>query len=112
MPTLQPTVIAIYPVIAERADDFEDFVRAVVVPAQREHSPEQNGRYEVLRTTEEEDGTVIFALIFRGGDPSDWLLMPLLEQALGAEGAQRALANLSGMMKREHQVWNLTPVHL
>lgn len=112
MTPLQPTLIAINPVIAERADDFEDWLRTVVVPAVREHRPEQQGRWEVLRATEQEDGTVIFAFIFRGGDASEWSLEPLLNQALGAEGAQRAMANMSGMMKREQYGWILSPVDL
>lgn len=112
MPALQPTLIAINPVIAGRADDFSNWLRSVVVPAVREHRPEQDGRWEVLRASEEEDGTVIFAFIFHGGDASDWSLMPLLEQALGAEGAQRAMADMSRMMQREQYGWTLTPVHL
>jgi hypothetical protein len=112
MTPLQPTLIAINPVIAERADDFEGWLRTVVVPAVREHRPEQQGRWEVLRATEQEDGTVIFAFIFRGGDASEWRLEPLLNQALGAEGAQRAMANMSGMMKREQYGWILSPVDL
>jgi hypothetical protein len=40
---------------------------------------------------------VIFTFIFRGGDPTDWHLEPLLDQALGSEGAQRAMASLSAM---------------
>ena len=112
MTPFQPTLIAINPVIAERADDFEGWLRTVVVPAAREHRPEQLGRWEVLRATEQEDGTVIFAFIFRGGDVSEWSLEPLLNQALGAEGAQRAMANMSGMMKREQYGWILSPVDL
>jgi hypothetical protein len=106
-------MIAITPVDAERADDFEDWIRNVVVPAEREHVPEKEGRsWELLRATEQQDSTVIFAFIFRGGDASEWDLEPLLEKALGAEGAQRALANLSGMMKSEQTVWNFAPVRL
>jgi hypothetical protein len=112
MQTLQPTLVAINPVIAERADDFENWLRTIVVPAVREHRPELEGRWEVLRATDEEDGTVIFTFIFRGGDASDWSLEPLLDQALGEEGAQRAMANMSGMMRREQYGWILAPVHL
>ena len=107
-----PTLVAINPVIAARADEFEDWLRTIVVPAVREHRRELEGRWEVLRAAEEEDRTVIFTFIFRGGDPSDWHLEPLLNQALGAEGAQRAMANMSGMMKREQYGWILAPVHL
>jgi hypothetical protein len=44
-----PTLVAINQVIAERADDFEDWLRTIVVPAVREHRPELEGRWEVLR---------------------------------------------------------------
>jgi hypothetical protein len=107
-----PTLIAINPVIAERAGDFEDWLRTIVVPAVREHRPELQGRWEVLRATEEEDGTVIFTFILRGGDASDWNLEPLLDQALGAEGAHRAMASMSGMMKHEQYGWIMAPVQL
>jgi hypothetical protein len=107
-----PTLIAINPVLAERADDFEEWLRTIVVPAVREYRPELEGRWEVLRATEGEGGTVIFTFILRDGDASDWYLEPLLDQALGGEGAQRAMASLSGMMKREQSGWIMTPVQL
>jgi hypothetical protein len=113
MPTTQPTLVAINPVIAERVDDFEDWLRTIVVPAVREYRPELEGLWEVLRATNEAGrGTVIFKFIFRGGDPSDWYLEPSLDRALGAEGAQRAMADMSGMMKREQYGWILAPIHL
>jgi hypothetical protein len=107
-----PTLIAINPVLAERADDFEEWLRTIVVPAVREYRPELEGRWEVLRATGEEGGTVIFTFILRGGDASDWYLEPLLDQALGGEDAQRAMASMNGMMKREQSGWIMTPVQL
>jgi hypothetical protein len=88
-------------------------LRTIVVPAVREYRPELEGLWEVLRATNEAGrGTVIFTFIFRGGDPSDWYLEPSLDRALGAEGAQRAMADMSGMMKREQYGWILAPIHL
>jgi prophage antirepressor-like protein len=112
MPSVQPTLIAINAVIAERADDFEDWLRTIVVPAVRKHRPELQGRWEVLRATEQEDGTATFVFIFHGGDASEWSLEALLTQALGAEGSQRAMADMTGMMKREQYGWTLAPVQL
>lgn len=100
MPPVQPTLIAINAVIAERADDFEDWLRIVVVPAVREHRPELQGRWEALRATGQENGTVTFVFIFHGGDASQWNLEALPNQALGVEGAQRVMTDMSGMMKR------------
>jgi hypothetical protein len=113
MGSLQPTIIALTPVHAERADDFEDWIRSVVVPADRKLAPEREGRsWELLRAAEDQDGIVNFAFIFRGGDLLDWDLGPLLEQALGAEEAERALANLLGMVKGEQTIWTLSSVQL
>ena len=44
--------------------------------------------------------------------PSEWELEPLLVQALGADGAQRAMADLSAMMTGPQYGWILNPVHL
>lgn len=113
MGPLQPTIIAFTPVNAERADDFEDWIRTVVVPADRKYASPVEGRsWELLRATEDQDGTVTFAFIFRGGDIPDWDLGPLLEKALGAEGAQGALTNLSGMMTGEQTIWTFGSVPL
>ena len=48
----------------------------------------------------------------RGGFSETADLGPLLDQALGAEGAQRALAHLGGMMRREQYGWILTPAEM
>jgi len=109
---LQPTLIAINPVLADHADGFEDWLRTIAVPASRKYRPDQEGRWEILRAAEQEDGTVVFAFIFRGGDPAEWNLEELLDQALGREGAQRALADLHRMLKREQTSWFFTPVKL
>lgn len=112
MRTLQPTLIVINPVIAERADDFEGWLRTIVAPAVREHRPEQDGCWEALRAVDPEDDAVIFTFLFYGGGPSEWQLEPLLNQALGVEGAQRAMGDMSAMMKGEQYGWTLAPVHL
>ncbi len=90
--------IFLNPVRADRVDDFESWLRIDVVPAVRRFRPEINGRWEVLRSTEERDGTVVVAFVVRGGEESDWDLQPLLEQALGSEGAERSLEAMSEML--------------
>jgi hypothetical protein len=105
-------MIAVTSVLAERADDFEDWFRTIAVPAVREHRPEQQGRWELLRAAEQEDDTVTFVFVFHGGDFSEWQLEPILNQALGEEGGQRAMADLIAMMKREQYGWTLAPVQL
>ena len=112
MPKPKPSMIAINPVMADRADDFEDWLRTVLVPATRDHRPELLDRWEVLRAAKEEDGQVIFTFLFYGGEAAEWQMEPILAQALGAEGARRAMENMLAMMKGPQYGWELTPVDL
>jgi len=105
-------MIAINPVLADRADDFEDWLRTVVAPAANERRPESRGRWRVLRATEADDGVVVFAFVFEGGQPEDWELEPILVEALGREGASDALATADGMLKSDQQGWAFTKVSL
>ena len=106
------TLIAVNRVRAQRADSFEDWLRAVVVPAAEEHQPHLAGRWHVLRGTETEDGVVVFAFLFDGGTDDDWELRPLLEKAHGPQGADRELAEMREMLAQDQEGWWFTPVRL
>jgi hypothetical protein len=112
VPKTRPSMIAINPVIAERAGDFENWLRTVLVPATRDHRPELLDRWEVLRATKPADGLVIFTFLFYAGEAADWQIEPILAQALGPEDARRALADMSAMMKGPQYGWELTPIDL
>ena len=112
MPDHQPTLLVINPVLAERADDFEGWLRSVVHPAMLEHQPELVGRFRVLRAGEAEDGVVPFAFLFDGGEPTDWELQPLLVRALGGDAAAEALAEMTRMLRGEQYGWPVAPVPL
>ena len=112
MPSPDRTCIALNPVRAERADDFEAWLRSVVVPAARDHQPELQGRWRVLRGAEVEDGVVVFAFLFDGGTDEDWELRPLLEKALGPEGADRALTEMDEMLRGDQFGWWFSDVRL
>lgn len=107
------TLIAINPVLADRADEFEEWLRSVVAPAMRIQRPDLDGRWRVLRATEADDGTVVFAFVCEGGTPDDWDLRPYLETALGPAEADRALEHFAGMLQQQEQEsWFFTPVAL
>jgi hypothetical protein len=108
----QTTLLAINPVLEERADDFEEWLRTVVVPAMRTHQPELVDNVTVLRATEAEDGVITYAFLAEGGEEADWELEPLLQRALGAEGAARAMAEMAGMLQREQYGWPVVRVPL
>ena len=106
------TMIALNAVPVDRSDEFENWLRTVVVPAMRDQRPDLAGRWRLLRATESDDGTVTYAFVCEGGVPDDWDLQPLLENALGAEGADRALEDFAGMLRGEQQAWFFTRMPL
>lgn len=112
MASTETVLLALNPVLAERADDFEQWLRDVLVPAATAHRPQLRGAWEVLRAAQPETGVVVFAFLLRGGEERDWDLLPLLEEALGAEGGQRALQDMQGMMHGEQYGWSMRPANL
>jgi hypothetical protein len=104
------TLLAINPVLEERADDFEEWLRAVVLAAMRTQQPELVDHVTILRATEAEDGVITFAFLLQGGEPADWELEPLLERALGPEDAAKAMSEMDGMLQREQYGWFVTRV--
>jgi hypothetical protein len=108
----EQTLIAINRVRAERADDFEEFLRAVVVPATRAHRPDLEGRWRVLRAGAAEDGVVVFAFVCEGGVPTDWEMRPILEASLGVDGADAALRRFGELLTQRQEGWFLTTMPL
>ena len=94
-----------------RADDFEGWLRTVVSPAVAK-KPELARRWEVLRSTEAADGVVSFLFLFQGGSLEEWDLEPMLEEALGVDGASRAMSQFADMLVDQQQSWALTRVNL
>ncbi len=109
MPGSAPTLIAINAVLADRVGEFEEWLRSVVVPAIRTQRPDLDGRWRVLRATDDDDGTVVFAFVCEGGSPEDWDLRPYLEKALGATDADRALERFASMLRGGQQAWFFEP---
>lgn len=107
-----PMLVAVNHVIADRAEDFQQWLATVVVPAVHRSRPELAGRWQVLRSTQSEDGAVVFVFLFDGGSPADWDLGPLLAGALGPEGAAEAFAAFSGMLQRPQAGWWCEPVRI
>ena len=112
MPDPEQTLIAINKVAVDRAEEFEGWLRAVVVPAMRNQRPDLEGRWQVLRSTEADDRTVVFAFVCQGGTSSDWELDPLLEKELGPEGAERALEEFSELLLQDQEGWFFTPARM
>ena len=110
MPVPVETLIAINAVRADRVEEFEEFLRSVVVPAMWDQRPDLDGRWRVLRAAGGDEGTVVFAFVCEGGAPDDWDLRPYLETALGREEATSELERFAGMLQGEQQSWLLAPV--
>lgn len=87
------------PVHAERADEFEAWLRTTLIPAVRKVQPGSEPRQQALRATEESDGLVYFAFLLEGGDIAEWDIGPLLQQALGDAAAEREAQAWDGMVR-------------
>lgn len=48
-------------------------------------------------------------VLFYGGEAAEWQMEPILAQALGAEGALRAMENMLAMMKGLQGGWEVIP---
>ena len=104
--------IAINPVLADRAGDFEDWLRTVLVPATTDHRTELLDRWEVLRAAKEEDGQMIFTFLFYGGEAAEWQ-MELVQAGEGGLDVHRLACRLETVMQAAHDAphreWHLCP---
>ena len=101
--------IWLYDVPAGRADDFEAWFRTTMVPLVDDHHPELKGRWQILRADTPEQDIIVFGILMDGVEGDEWEIQPLLEGALSAEDAKRALEALEPMIARDYG-WVMTPV--
>jgi len=101
--------IWLYDVPADRADDFEAWFRTTMVPLVDDHHPELKGRWQILRADNPEQDIIVFGILMDGIEGTEWEIQPLLEDALSAEDAKRALEALEPMIARDYG-WVMTPV--
>jgi hypothetical protein len=77
-------------VAAERADDFDRFLRDAVTPAVDARQPHLSGRWRALRASAANGDVLTYVFLFDGGDlEEDWDLGPLFEAHFGKEQAER-----------------------
>jgi hypothetical protein len=87
-----PRLLSLTRVKAGREQEFEDFIREVVVPAVREHRPHLTGQWQSLRPEPDQhgDGMSAYVFIFHGNAPiEDWDLESLFTTAFSEEDAAR-----------------------
>jgi len=120
--------LALQPVRADRADEFERFLADVVQPAVLAQRPALADRWRVLRASGSSNGVVTYAFILDGGSiTEDWELDVVLPAQYGKEEAQRlindwlgtfaplepwAKAAMSAGQESNQLVWTLEPVTL
>lgn len=110
MTTDSPRYIVATYVKAGRDDDFEGFMRDVVVPAEVRSRPHQVGMWHLMRpaTDQPEGATRAWLMTFHGPSTlDDWDLQPLLEEAYGADAAREHLRNFEDMVDGEQTVYAL-----
>lgn len=93
-----------------RDDDFEKFMRDVVVPAEVRTRPHQVGKWHLMRPATDHPEGVTRAWLMTFYGPStldDWDLQPLFEEAYGAEAALEHLQYFEDMVDGEQTVYAL-----
>ena len=106
------THIYFTPVKPDRAGKFITFLQTVVQPAVKKAAPQLAARWKAMEPATKDGDRVVFALVFEGGKLSDWELQPILERALGAEEAKRAMQEWDDMLDGDQYGGSFDPVAL
>lgn len=100
-------IVALTMVKADRAREFEDWVRSVVVPAVSKQ-PRFAGHWRLVRAGEGQD-PVPYAFQFDGSDLDGFDSAPALIAELGEEQAQVEFARFESMLAEEQTVLVFSP---
>jgi hypothetical protein len=110
-----PRLLSVTPVKPGREEEFEAFIRDVIVPAARQHRPHLIGQWQTLRPENDlhGDGTRAYVFVFYGDAPlDDWDVDTLLSAALGEDEGQRRMQEWIDMIDGEQtNVYVAAEVH-
>jgi hypothetical protein len=108
--TGSPRYVLATPVKAGRDDDFETFMREVVVPADARARPHLVGKWQLLRPAADrpEGCTRAWLMFFQGpADLDDWNLEPLFDEAYGVDASREHMQYFEDMVDGEQTVYAL-----
>lgn len=108
MTTGSPRFVVATQVKAGRDDDFEAFMRDVVVPAEVRVRPQQVGMWQLMRPAADQPEGVSRAWIMTFHGPStldDWSLEPLFVEAYGEDASREHLRLFEDMVEGEQTVY-------
>ena len=91
-----------------RDDDFETFMRDVVVPAEQKARPHQADMWHLMRPATHQPEGVTRAWIITLHGPStldEWSLEPLFDEAYGAEASREHIRHFEDMIDGEQTVY-------
>ena len=103
-----PRFVVATSVKAGRDDDFERFMREVVVPAEVQARPHQVGMWHLMRpaTDQPEGVTRAWLMTFHGPSTlDDWDLEPLFDEAYGADASREHMRHFEDMVDGEQTVY-------
>ena len=100
-------IVALTMVKADRAQEFEDWVRSVVVPAVSKQ-PTFTGRWRVVRAGKAQD-PVPYAFQFDGSDIDEFDSAPALVAERGEQRADAEIARFESMLAEEQTLLVFSP---
>jgi hypothetical protein len=93
-----------------RDDDFETFMREVVVPAEARVRPDLSGMWQLIRPAADqpEGCTRAWLMFFQGPSAlNDWNLEPLFDEAYGGDASHEHMQYFEDMVEGEQTVYAL-----
>ena len=108
--TSSPRYVLATSVKAGRDDDFETFMRDVVVPAEVQARPHLAGMWQLMRPAADqpEGCTRAWLMFFQGPSAlDDWNLEPLFDEAYGVDASREHMQYFEDMVEGEQTVYAL-----
>ena len=108
--TSSPRYVLATHVKAGRDDDFETFMREVVVPAEVQARPHLVGMWKLMRPAADqpEGCTRAWLMFFQGPSAlDDWNLEPLFDEVYGVDASREHMQYLEDMVDGEQTAYAL-----
>lgn len=98
--------LAVNSIKPELQQEFEQFIREVIVPAVQRTHPELAQMWQALRPAGSGDGPPVYAFVFYGDTSLEqWDLDPIFQQAYGEEEGRSYSERLNDFFASQQQVY-------
>jgi hypothetical protein len=101
-------LIAITPVKPDRREDFEEFVRGVIVPAVNQTAPHLSQMWQTLRPSQDADGCDYVFVFYGDASVDEWDLERLLPATYGDMDGHTHMQHFLELLSGEQQIYSFS----